>query len=361
MDKNYNPPISIIIPTKNEEDIIEKIIKRWLNINYPNKKEIIFVDASSDRTPEIIKHYTKKYKHVKYVKGFTGSKLGDIFKGIKRAKNPIIVLSDADVLVEKGHVKKAVNYLVNENVGVVFGKGIPINYKKSLFKTLEAIRFLYNWTNLKFFTKIDSVPYVSMLPCVLRKGDVKKIPVRKNLIADDLYLGVKLRQNGLKCIFIPDIKSKIGVIGNLKDLFVNGIRSIQGTTQIAFANYYGILFNKKYGKFGMISIPFWYYYRTILGFIWGVFLFSIILDLLIFKISFILTMILYGYIILLFTSILMLISIIVVSKYKDWRFALLIFLYPIYFLIRELVYSLGIYLLLFKKTSKWKKTTSDRV
>ncbi len=50
------PSVTIAIPTYNEENHIEKVIRRFLNTSYPNLLEIIIADGgSTDRTTEIVR------------------------------------------------------------------------------------------------------------------------------------------------------------------------------------------------------------------------------------------------------------------------------------------------------------------
>jgi len=89
-------PISVILPTRNEEKIVEKVIKAWLQVEHPEEREIIFCDHSTDSTPKIIKKWAEKYPFITYLRTDTGSKLGNVLEGIKHAKHPWVILHDTD-------------------------------------------------------------------------------------------------------------------------------------------------------------------------------------------------------------------------------------------------------------------------
>jgi cellulose synthase/poly-beta-1,6-N-acetylglucosamine synthase-like glycosyltransferase len=98
------PGISIVIALRNEEKNIERLIKSLKALTYPKDKlEVIMVDdASNDRTPELLHHYTDqdqcfKWSTLKEVADFNGSyKKRALTYGISQAKYEIIVTTDAD-------------------------------------------------------------------------------------------------------------------------------------------------------------------------------------------------------------------------------------------------------------------------
>lgn len=62
VDNNYLPIVSLIIAAYNEEAVIGKKIKNSLRLDYPKDKLeiIVFSDASTDHTDEIVKSYADR-------------------------------------------------------------------------------------------------------------------------------------------------------------------------------------------------------------------------------------------------------------------------------------------------------------
>ena len=106
----YHPLVSIIIPTYNEEKDIKKCLSKAQSLDY-DRKEIIVVDgASTDNTPAILEEYERR---------------GDILfireperRGVARARNlgvshargEIIVLLNADVMLERDFLAKVIQH-----------------------------------------------------------------------------------------------------------------------------------------------------------------------------------------------------------------------------------------------------------
>jgi|Deesub1362A_J573_1020465.scaffolds.fasta_scaffold02187_1 GT2 family glycosyltransferase len=132
---NDVPYISIIVPVYNAENTIIDCIESLLKVDYPEEKlEIIIVDdCSSDKTPEILKHYAKEEKvnvirHRKN-KGAAAARN----TGFKYAKGKIIVFTDSDCIVSENWIKELVK-CYNSDIGAVGGKFIPYNLDNLIAK-----------------------------------------------------------------------------------------------------------------------------------------------------------------------------------------------------------------------------------
>jgi len=85
---------SIIIPTYNEENDIIATLESLLGLDYADK-EIIVVDDSSDRTPEIVQQYADQGMRLIHPGGGGRCEARNI--GIREAAGEVVVLLNADV------------------------------------------------------------------------------------------------------------------------------------------------------------------------------------------------------------------------------------------------------------------------
>jgi 1,2-diacylglycerol 3-beta-glucosyltransferase len=62
VDSKYEPPVSILIPARDEEQVIGRLLQRMTELTYPkNKLQVITIDdASSDSTGKIADEYAYK-------------------------------------------------------------------------------------------------------------------------------------------------------------------------------------------------------------------------------------------------------------------------------------------------------------
>tara|TARA_Y100000310_G_C20588080_1_gene766512 strand:+ start:125 stop:973 length:849 start_codon:yes stop_codon:yes gene_type:complete len=106
--------ISVIIPSYNEEDNIEKCLKTILNQTYENYEVIVIDDSSTDKTVKII----ESFKKVKLLKqNHLGPGIARNL-GAKSSEGEILIFVDADMEFPRDYLQKLVEPILE---GVTWG------------------------------------------------------------------------------------------------------------------------------------------------------------------------------------------------------------------------------------------------
>jgi glycosyltransferase involved in cell wall biosynthesis len=100
-----NLTFSIIIPTKNEEDDIEATLQGCLQMAYP-PLEILVIDDSADRTPEIVSHFRDRGVRLIARPESRNACCGARNVGMKAATGDIVVLLNADARPEPDFLQR---------------------------------------------------------------------------------------------------------------------------------------------------------------------------------------------------------------------------------------------------------------
>ncbi len=121
------PYISVIIAARNEEKNLDSCLNAFITQNYPqNRYEIIVVnDRSEDGTPEIIARYVDRDSHfrmldIKKSNPDMAPKKWAVHCGIESARGEIILVTDADCVVNPGWIRAMARYF-EKDVGLVAG------------------------------------------------------------------------------------------------------------------------------------------------------------------------------------------------------------------------------------------------
>lgn len=124
------PFVSIIVPVKNEEKVVARLLRALTGLNYPlGKREVIVVnDASSDGTGEICVRYSLSHPEVRVVeRAASTTKAGALNFGVKYASGEIVATFDGDSVPEADALLKAVGYFADPFVAGVQGRVCSIN------------------------------------------------------------------------------------------------------------------------------------------------------------------------------------------------------------------------------------------
>jgi cellulose synthase/poly-beta-1,6-N-acetylglucosamine synthase-like glycosyltransferase len=139
----YFPPISIIIPAYNEEEVLCRTVETILEAYYPNKEVIIVDDGSIDKTYQVAQGFSDR--GVKVIRRPNGGKAIALNHGLHFARGDIIVVVDADSLVGKNTLVELVQPFRNPDVAAVAGN----------IKVLNRVNWLTRCQALEYIASIN--------------------------------------------------------------------------------------------------------------------------------------------------------------------------------------------------------------
>ena len=196
--------LSIVIPVRNEEIVIKKIIDQ---LEYELKNlpyEIIFInDFSTDNTPELIKEIIKTKEQISLYDNKKKGLGGAITEGINKAKGEAVCIMMCDLSDNIDDLKKYYNIIKNEQVDAVFGsrfiKGSKINYYPK--KKLILNRIFNLATKLLFVS--DYNDFTNAFKIYRRDALLKTFPLVSESFNIFLELPLKIISRKMKYKIIP--------------------------------------------------------------------------------------------------------------------------------------------------------------
>ncbi len=201
-DYSYQPFISIVVPTYNEEKCIKLRIENLLAQDYPvDRYEVIVVDSgSTDRTLETAKSYEAVNPNVVVLdEGERKGKASAINFGSSRAKGDIILVTDANTVFREIVLKEIAPHFKNPKVGAAGGRFVPSNVDNKL---VRASSFYWNLESL--MRRGESV---SGSACLFH-GEVNAwrknvVELDKRSLSEDLDMAIQIRRQGHKIDYEP--------------------------------------------------------------------------------------------------------------------------------------------------------------
>ncbi len=123
------PSVSIVIPACNEGDTMTPALESILNLDYPNLEVIVVNDRSTDHTAEVLEKIKSRhpdlsiYTLTELPPGWLG-KSHALQYGAEKADGEYILFTDADVIMEKTTLKRAMHHVLNnrlDHLSMLFG------------------------------------------------------------------------------------------------------------------------------------------------------------------------------------------------------------------------------------------------
>ena len=196
--------LSIVIPVRNEETVIKKIIDQ---LEYELKNlpyEIIFInDFSTDDSPRLIKEIIKTKEQISLYDNKKRGLGGAITEGINKAKGEAVCIMMCDLSDDIDDLKKYYNIIKNEQVDAVFGsrfiKGSKINYYPK--KKLILNRIFNLATKLLFVS--DYNDFTNAFKIYRRDALLKTFPLVSESFNIFLELPLKIISRKMKYKIIP--------------------------------------------------------------------------------------------------------------------------------------------------------------
>jgi cellulose synthase/poly-beta-1,6-N-acetylglucosamine synthase-like glycosyltransferase len=262
------PIISIIVPAFNEAENIKRTLDSIIDSDYPAKEIIVVDDGSTDLTYAIASQYMQTSKNCKVtvMRKKNGGKVSAINYALRFAVGEIVIVIDADSIIQRNALKETAKEFQRPNVIAVAGK----------VKVLNPSNFLTRCTALELVLGANLLrPAFSLLGIVMvvpgaLGGFSKKRLMQYGLydrdtIAEDFDITVKLAKGGGKIVGMSAI-SFTQAPTTLKAFYKQRSRWYRGIFQ-TLLKHNDAMTNGRYGMLNRVGYPI-----TVLMFIFPPFL-----------------------------------------------------------------------------------------
>lgn len=300
--------ISIIVPAYNESAGILDSVKSILQLEYPSYQVIVVNDGSKDNMLEKLIdgfslkntgalslneipckpvrgiYYSENIKSLLVIDKENGGKADAINAGINLASNPLVLVIDADSILERDsllkitrpfmesdHVK-AVGGIVRVANGSVIEKGFlkEARLPKSWLAKFQIVEYLRAFHfGRSGFDAINSMMIISgAFGCFKRDAVVEVGGFRTNAIGEDMDIVLKihryLRKNDpkVRVTYIPDPVCWTEAPEELKSLGKQRKRWQKGLFE-CILNHKPLFMNPKYGFLGLFGFPYYAIFELI--------------------------------------------------------------------------------------------------
>jgi cellulose synthase/poly-beta-1,6-N-acetylglucosamine synthase-like glycosyltransferase len=232
---DHQSKVSVVVAAKNEEVVIDRLLKGLANLDYANKEVIVVEDGSTDSTPQICQKWAEshpsfiKYHHI----GETNGKPQAINYGASKATGDIIAVYDADAIVEKDVLTRIVPYFGDPEVAAIQGELETINPDENVTTKLTVLSDFINNLQQLGKDRLNGFVLMSGTNQYIRRSVLEEIGYwDQNALSEDVEISVRLARKGYKIKYVP-VKTGGEAPAKLKSFIRQRAKWIRGHTQAA--------------------------------------------------------------------------------------------------------------------------------
>jgi cellulose synthase/poly-beta-1,6-N-acetylglucosamine synthase-like glycosyltransferase len=248
----HQPTVSILVPARNEEKVIGRILQRMTELTYPKDKMQIIVidDASTDKTGEIGEQYSRIYSYIKVIhrdqkEGGKG-KTSALNAGLEDAKGEIIFCFDADYYPQRDILEKLTKEFVDPKVGVVQGRITVLNEPQNVVTRLVALERIGGYRIDQ--QARDTLGLITQFGGTV--GGVRRSLLKRlggwdeSILAEDTDLTFRVYLAGYKVRYVNDAESYEEAVESWRAYWKQRYRWAKGHMQCAFKHSLNVLTSK---------------------------------------------------------------------------------------------------------------------
>jgi cellulose synthase/poly-beta-1,6-N-acetylglucosamine synthase-like glycosyltransferase len=254
----YFPTVTVAVPCWNEEKTLASTLDSLLALDYPKDKLSIIVvnDGSKDGTFSIAQAYEKRYPEcIRAITKENGGKHTAVNLALQESKSEFFGCLDADSSVDTKSLQVIISYFLANKKIMAVTPCMHIRNPKTLIQRMQALEYLMGIFLRKAFGQLDAIQVTPGPFSIFRKSVFDIIGVyRKAHNTEDYEITLRMHKAGLKIANAH--KALVYTIGpsTVKGYFFQRLRWVRGFLENSL-DYREIFFKKKYGNFGMFTLP----------------------------------------------------------------------------------------------------------
>ena len=194
------PRVSLVVAAYNEASCIREKLQNSLALDYPSDRFEVLIgsDGSTDGTDALVQQCTDE--RVRLSSAARAGKTTVLNRCIPVAQGEIVLLSDANTMIEPEAVRRLVRHFDNPEVGAVCGQLRLFNptkaeYEESTYWAYESLIKLYEG-------KRGAVVGANGGLYAIRRSLFQQLP--PSTIVDDFVIPLRILEKGYKVVYEPE-------------------------------------------------------------------------------------------------------------------------------------------------------------
>ena len=213
VNSSFTPAVSVLKPLKGCDAESRACLESWFQLSHPASHQLLFgVATADDPICPVVKELIVRHPDSDATLVITSenhganAKVSTLIQLARHARHDVLVISDADVLVEPDLITQLVQPLAKPEIGLVCSFYRLAN-PTTLAARWEAIGMNADfWTQVLQARSLQSMKFALGAAMAVRRDDLQSVggfDAFANLLADDYQLGQRLAAKGKQIELCP--------------------------------------------------------------------------------------------------------------------------------------------------------------
>ena len=260
ISKDKLPVLDILVAARDEENVIERLVQRLFNLDYPSNKLNIYIidDGSTDKTPLILDRLSREFEKLKIISrspNAGGGKSGALNYALKFTHGEWILVLDADAQLKKDTLMRLFTFAQNGSWSAVQLRKSVTNVSKNFLTTCQSMEMAMDAIFQNGRLSVAGVSELRGNGQLIKKDTLIECgSFNEETVTDDLDLSLRLllAKSRIGILWDPPVMEE--AVENIIALFAQRQRWAEGGLQRFFDYGNQLLTNKIdfYQKFDLI-------------------------------------------------------------------------------------------------------------
>ena len=194
------PEVTLMICAYNEQDIVDAKMENTHQITYPKLHVVWVTDGSNDATNECL----AKYPDVQVIYSpERRGKTAALNHGLGEVKDELIVMTDANTMLNPGAIQEIVRCFMDPQVACVAGeKRVAARHDGQAAAEGEGLYWKYESTLKRWDGELYSAMGAAGELCAIRRSLYEPMP--ENALLDDFVMSLRMVDKGYKIAYTSD-------------------------------------------------------------------------------------------------------------------------------------------------------------
>jgi cellulose synthase/poly-beta-1,6-N-acetylglucosamine synthase-like glycosyltransferase len=247
--------VSVIVPAYNEAETIAAAVTSLAASAHHRTEVIVVDDASTDGTAEIVE--ALRLPDVRVVRVPPGGKAKALNAGTALSRFDLVVMVDADTVVEPDSIHKLVQPFADPAIGAIAGN-VKVGNRRTLLGRWQHIEYVIGFNlDRRMYDAFGCIPTIPGALGAFRRAALLDVGgLSTDTLAEDTDLTMAIHRAGWRVVFQDSARARTEAPATVSQLWAQRYRWSYGTMQAMWKHRHAIVESGPSGRFGRRGLPF---------------------------------------------------------------------------------------------------------